>query len=202
MGRPAVSLIFLQPVEASHILGISYGLEGPHVLSTGEHVCALQLGVDIHHRPCHELLFIQLQACQPRIKGPHKVPPDVGNVRDLRDDADGDQLRVYELKALLQHSLALPPGGVIIKKDVEGVFLPVFRVDAVGGEAASQTVGPIMHGDHAPDDVLTGHAPPPREMTAEMAHPDGIRTCPSSFIVSHPFFMCFRRFQPFHGVIR
>ena len=33
---------------------------------------------------------------------------------------------------------------------------------------------------------------PSREMTAEMAHPDGIRTCPSSFIVSHPFFMCFR----------
>ena len=45
----------------------------------------------IHHGPCHELLFIQLQACQHRIKGPHKVPPDVGNVRDLRDDADGDQ---------------------------------------------------------------------------------------------------------------
>ena len=160
MGRPAVSLIFLQPVEASHILGISYGLEGPHVLSTGEYVCTFQLGVDIHHGPCHELLFIQLQACQHRIKGPHKVPPDVGNVRDLRDDADGNQLRVYELKSLLQHSLALTPGGVIIKKDVEGVFLPVLRVDAVGGEAASQTVGPIMHGDHAPDDILTGHAPP------------------------------------------
>ena len=78
----------------------------------------------------------------------------MGNVRDLRDNADGDQLRLHDLEALLQQSLALPAGGVVIKEDVKGIFVPVLRVDAVGGEAAAQAVAAVVHGRDGFDDPL------------------------------------------------
>ena len=87
----------------------------------------------------------------------YEVPPDQGHVGDLRDDADGDGLRLHDLEALLQNGFALPAGGVVVKKDVKRVKLPVLRVDAVGGKAAAQTVGTVMHGDHAVDNGFAGH---------------------------------------------
>ena len=158
VGRPAVRLVLIQPVEPSHVLRIPHCLKGAHVLPAGKNVCAVQMGVDVHHRPSHELLLIQLQPRQHRPQRPDEVPPYMGHVGDLRDDAYGDQLRLHDLEALLQPGLALPPRGVVVKKDMEGVFLPVLRIDPVGGEAAAQSVGPVVHGYHAPYHILAGHA--------------------------------------------
>ena len=121
---------------------------------------ALQPGVDVHDRPGDEFLLVQLEPRQHGAKRTHKVAPDMGDIRDLRDNADGDQLRLHDLEALLQQSLALPAGGVVIKEDVKRVFVPVLRVYAVGGEAAAQAVGAVMHGDHTLNNSFAAHPRP------------------------------------------
>ena len=66
-------------------------------------------------------------------------------------------LRLDDLKAFLQQRLAGLAGIPAVKEDVEGIVVPVFRINAVCGEAAAQTVGAVMHGDHALHDFLSRH---------------------------------------------
>ena len=159
MGRPAVALILVQPVEPAHILRITHRLEGAHVLTAGKDIRALQLHVDSGHDPGHILLRVQLEPVQHRLHGRQKIPPDQGHIRDLRDLPDGDMLRLDDLKALFQQGLAGLAGIPAVKENVKGVKVPVLRVNAISGKAAAQTVGTVVHGHHALRDLLPRHPP-------------------------------------------
>ena len=157
VGRPAVRLVLLKAIEPAHVLRIAHRLEGPHIFAAGKHVCAPKLRVDLRHDARHVFLRVQLQPVQNGLHRRQKIPPDQGHIGDLRDLPDGNVLRLDDLKALLQQRLAGLAGIPAVKEDVEGIVVPVFRINAVCGEAAAQTVGAVMHGDHALHDLLSRH---------------------------------------------
>jgi len=72
---------------------------------------------------------------------------------------DGDLLGLHKLKALFEHRFALAARRVVVKENVKRIKIAVVGVDAVGGKAAAETVGAVVHRDHALHDRLTGHAP-------------------------------------------
>ena len=157
--RPAVARIFVEPVKPSHVLGIADGLEYAHVLAAGENVRALELRVDVHNGPGNELLLVELETVEHRRQRGDKVAPDERYVGDLRDDVDGDLLGLHKLKALFEHRFALAARRVVVKENVKRIKIAVVGVDAVGGKAAAETVGAVVHRDHALHDRLAGHAP-------------------------------------------
>ena len=157
VGRPAVRLVLLKAIEPAHVLRIAHCLEGPHIFAAGKHVCAPKLRVDLRYDAGHVFLCVQLQPVQNGLHRRQKIPPDQGHIGDLRDLPDGNVLRLDDLKALLQQRLAGLAGIPAVKEDVEGIVVPVFRINAVCGEAAAQTVGAVMHGDHALHDLLSRH---------------------------------------------
>ena len=158
MGRPGIGLILVQTVKPAHVLRVAHRLERAHVLAAGEHIGAFQLHVDLRHDPGHILLLVQLQPVQHRLHGRQKVAPDQRHIRDFRDLADGNMLRLDDLKALFQQRFAGLSGIPRVKEDVEGVKVPVLRVNAVPRKAAAQTVGTVMHGNHALHDLFSRHA--------------------------------------------
>ena len=158
--RPAVALILVEPVKPSHILGIADGLEYAHVLAAGENVCAFELCVDVHDGPGDELLLVELETAEHRRQRGYKVTPDERHVGDLGNNVDGNLLGLHKLEALSELRFALAAHRVVVKEDVERVTIAVFRVDAVGGKAAAETVGTVVHRYHALHDRLAGHAPP------------------------------------------
>ena len=72
---------------------------------------------------------------------------------------DGNLLGLHKLEALPELRFALAAHRVVVKEDVERVKITVVGVDAVGGKAAAETVGTVVHRDHALHDRLAGHAP-------------------------------------------
>ena len=84
-------------------------------------------------------------------------------------------LRLDDLKALLQQRLAGLAGIPAVKEDVEGIVVPVLRINAVCGEAAAQTVGGSCMGIMLSTIFSPVIRRPSREITAEIAHPDGMR---------------------------
>ena len=157
VGRPAVRLVLLKAIEPAHVLRIAHCLEGPHIFAAGKHICTPKLCVDLRYDAGHVFLRVQLQPVQHRLHRRQKIPPDQGHIGDLRDLPDGNVLRLDDLKAFLQQRLAGLAGIPAVKEDVEGIVVPVFRINAVCGEAAAQTVGAVVHGDHALHDFLSRH---------------------------------------------
>ena len=187
VGRPAVRLVLLKAVEPAHVLRIANRLEGPHIFAAGKHVCAPKLRVDLRHDARHVFLRVQLQPVQHRLHRRQKIPPDQGHIGDLRDLPDGNVLRLDDLKALLQQRLAGLAGIPAVKEDVEGIVVPVFRINAVCGEAAAQAVGAVMHGDHALHDLLSRHpASLPGDHSGDRASGRDA-DLPFSFHDVHPF---------------
>ena len=156
VGRPAVRPVLLKAIEPAHVLRIANRLEGPHVFAAGKHVCAPKLCVDLRYDAGH-VFCVQLQPVQNGLHRRQKIPPDQGHIGDLRDLPDGNVLRLDDLKALLQQRLTGLAGVPAVKENVEGIVVPVLRINAVCGEAAAQTVGAVMHGDHALHDLLSRH---------------------------------------------
>ena len=157
VGRPAVRLVLLKAIEPAHVLRIAHRLEGPHIFAAGKHICTPKLRVDLRYDAGHVFLRVQLQPVQHRLHRRQKIPPDQGHIGDLRDLPDGNVLRLDDLKALLQQRLTGLAGIPAVKEDVEGIVVPVFRINAICGEAAAQTVGAVVHGDHALHDLLSRH---------------------------------------------
>ena len=160
VSRPAVRLVLLQPVEVPHVLRIADGLKNAHVLAAGKHICALHPGVDGHDRAGHALLLIDLHGGQHAAQRRHKEAPDQRLVGDGGGRPDGDALQMDDLHGLPQKGLAVLPGGAVLQEHVQGEEVLVFGVNAVGRKAAAQTVGAVVHGAHALNDLLTGHPLP------------------------------------------
>ena len=154
VGGPAVGLVVLQAVKFPHVLGVAHGLEDPHVLPRGEDIGPRNLGVYPDDAPGGEGVLVQLALGEFRVQGLHKIPPDHRRVGDGRGLAGGDLLLVHHVEVALQKGLAGLLGPLPLIKDVKGVKLPVLRVDAVGGKAAPQPVGPVVHHGDGADDVL------------------------------------------------
>ena len=124
------------------------GLEGPHVLSAREDVGPLHSGVYLHDRPRDEFLFVDLKIGQHRFERIDEVSPDYRLAGDLGDLARGNDLALYYLKSLFQQRLAAFSRVAAVEKEVKGIEVPVFGVDPVARESASQTVGPVVHRQH------------------------------------------------------
>ena len=160
MRRPAIAAVFLQAIEHAHVLGVSHGLEGSHVLAAREDVGTLHLRVDPHDDARHELALVELQVREHRRQRRHEIAPYDGLVGDGGDLARGDVLRLGDLEVLLEERLALLARGARVEEEVQGIELLVLRVDAIGGKASAQTVRALVHGLHGPHDLLARHAPP------------------------------------------
>ena len=158
--RPAVSRIVLQTVEVSHILWESHRLEHPHILPAGKNIHALHLCVDRHDGARHALLLVYLHGGQHAAKRRHKEPPDQRLIRNGRRFPRGDTLLADDLHRLPQKGLAVLSGGAILQKQVQRKKVPILRIDPVGGKAAAQSVGAVVHGLHAFDDGFAGHKAP------------------------------------------
>ena len=159
MGGPAVTAVFLQPVEPAHVLRETYGLENAHILAAGKNVSPLDFPVDAHDRPCNVFFFVQLEPGQHRLQGRSEISIDERHVRNFRYLPDGHRLGLADFKALFQEGLAGLLVRLALKENMKRIQVPVFRVNAVSGKAAAQTVGPVVHGAHTLHDGLTGHFP-------------------------------------------
>ena len=157
VGRPAVRLVFLQPVEVAHILRVAHGLEHTHVLAAGEHIRALHPRVDGHDRAGHALLLVDLNGGQHAAQRCDEKAPDQRLVGDGRGRPDGDALQVDDLHGLAEEGLAVFPGCPVLQEHMQGKKVLVFGIDAVAGKAAAQTVGAVVHGAHTLDDLFAGH---------------------------------------------
>jgi hypothetical protein len=59
VGGPGIALVFLKPVEETHVLGEPHRLENPHVFAGGKDVCPVELGVYLHYSPRRVFLFVK-----------------------------------------------------------------------------------------------------------------------------------------------
>ena len=159
VGSPAVAPVLAQTVELADVFGVAHALENAHVFATGEHIRPGDLRIEAHNGAHHELLFIHLHGPQGGAQGGGEVPPDQRLIGDLRHFFHGDLLRQDDVEALFQKRLTGPAGTVILEKEMKGEIVPVFRVDAIAGKAAAQTVGAVVHGLHTVNDGLAAHAP-------------------------------------------
>ena len=84
-------------------------------------------------------LLVELAAA-PRTdcSGARKYRQISGTSVICRDLAYRDRLGLHDLKPLPQLRLTHPAGGIVLKKDMERVKVPVFRVNAIGRKAAAQ----------------------------------------------------------------
>lgn len=158
--RPGVCLVFFETVECADILGKTNGLEDAHVLSAGKDVAARELCIELRDRAYHVFLLILLRGGEYRAQRGDEVPPDQRLVRNGRNPARGDALGAYDLKAFTQNPLADAAAILVVKEDVQGVLIPMLRIDAVCREPAAEPVGAVMHRrDSADDHIACDHAP-------------------------------------------
>ena len=158
--RPAVSRILLQTVEVSHILRKPHRLEHSHIFPTGKNVHALHPCVDRHNGAGHALLLVYLHGGQHTVQRRYKKPPDQRFIRNGRRLPSGDPLLADDLHRLPQKGFAVFSGGAVVQKHMQGKNVPILRIDPVSREAASQSVGTVVHGLHAFDDRFSGHKTP------------------------------------------
>ena len=67
-------------------------------------------------------------------------------------------LGLHKLEALPELRFALAAHRVVVKEDVERVKITVVGVDAVGGKAAAETVGTVVHRLHCIGNLFAGHS--------------------------------------------
>ena len=160
MGGPAIGPVFLQPVKLSHVLREAHCLEDSHVLSAGEDVGPVYCGVDVHHHPGDVLILVHLHGGQHAPERGDEIAPDQGLIRNGGDGAGGNGLPFHQLQSGSDIRFALLPGLQAVIKEVQGKELLILRIDAISRKAAPQPVGPLVHGLHALDDLLSAHAFP------------------------------------------
>ena len=100
----------------------------------------MQLGVDMHYGTCNVFLFVKLQPAQHRRKRRHEISPYKRDIRNFRYLADRNLFRLDNLKALLQQFFASDTRLIVVKEDMKRIKILIFRVNAVTGKTASQTV--------------------------------------------------------------
>ena len=158
--RPGVCLVRIEAVERADVLGEADCLEDAHVLSAGKDVAARKLCVELRDGTHHVLLLVLLRGGEHRAQRGDKVPPDHRLVRNGRNLARGNALCADDLKALAQNPLADAAAILAVKEDVQGILIPMLRIDAVCREPAAESVGAVMHRrDSADDDIAWDHAP-------------------------------------------
>ena len=158
--RPGVGLVRIEAVERADILGEADRLEDAHVLPAGKNVAARKLRIELRDRAHYVLLLVLLRSGEHRAQGGDEVPPDHRLVRNGRNLARGNALRANDLKALAQNPLADAAAILAVKEDVQGILIPMLRIDAVCREPAAEPVGAVMHRrDSADDDIAWDHAP-------------------------------------------
>lgn len=155
--RPAIGRIVLQTVEVSHVLREPHRLEHPHIFAAGKNVHTLHLCIDRHDGAGHALLLVYLHGGQYTAQRRHEKTPDQRLIRNGGRLPGGDPLLADDLHRLPQKGFAVFSGGAVIQKHMQGKKIPILRIDPVGREAASQSVGTIVHGLHAFDDCFAGH---------------------------------------------
>ena len=160
MCRPGIPFVFIQPVEPADILRIAYRLECAHVLSAGEHINPVHLGVYVHHRTRYEFFLVELELSEHGSKRIDKISPDHRLVSDLRYLSRRDTLRVDDLKILLQKCLTLLSCVSAVKKQMERIKILVIRINTIAGKAAAKAVAPVVHRFHGSGDHLSCHAVP------------------------------------------
>ena len=136
--RPAV--IFVQPVEFTDVLGVTYRLEYSHVLAAGKNVRAVDLIVDLDDAACDVGALVQLAFLELCGKRVNEVAPDerlVGNVRVL---SGRDTREVDNIEMPVDESLGLYPCFVGVIENMERILILVFRIDAVPSLAAAESV--------------------------------------------------------------
>ena len=155
MGGPGVPLVLLQAVELPHVLRVAHRLKDPHVLSAGEHMGPLHLGVHPGDAAADILPLVQLALLQLVGQGRHKIPPDQGRVGHSWMGPGGDFGQVHNVKMALQKPLARLLCTAVLIEQVEGIELLVLGIDPISCEAASQAVGPVMHHRDGPDQLFS-----------------------------------------------
>ena len=100
--RPGVALVLVEAVIHADVLGETDRLERAHVLAARENVRAFLLGIDMHDGTHDEFLFVELQIGENGLHGRNEVAPDHRLVRDLRQLARRDALRLVDLKTLFE----------------------------------------------------------------------------------------------------
>ena len=158
VGRPGICLIFFQPVEGSHILRVSHGLEHAHILSAGKHVGPVEGRVNPHDHPGHKLVLIHLPAGQHGAERRHKVAPDQRFLCNRRKFPGRNRLRTDNFQRGTEPGFTRCPGRVAVIENVQGKEIFVLRVDTVTGKPAAQPVGAFVHGAHGLDNARAAHA--------------------------------------------
>ena len=85
---------------------------------------------------------------------------ELGQELARKHGLDNLEYRLGDIEALFEQRFALPPAAVAAEKNMQGKVIAERRIDPVGGKAAAQAVGALVHGDHAPGHGLAAHAPP------------------------------------------
>ena len=158
MRCPGIAFVFIQSIKLAHILRKAYGFKGTHILATGKYISTGHFCVDLHHRSGNEFFFIQLVGGKLAAQRGYKITPDDRFVCDGRDLAGRYDLRFHDLKAFFQKNLAVFPGSSLIIEHVQRVKILILRINAVSCEAASQTVGSVMHRLHCINNLSAGHS--------------------------------------------
>ena len=158
--RPGVGLVRIEAVERADVLGEADRLEDAHVLPAGKNVAARKLRIELRDRAHHVLLLVLLRSGEHRAQGGDEVSPDHRLVRNGRNLARGNPLCADDFKALAQNPLADAAAILAVKEDVQGILIPMLRIDAVCREPSAEPVGAVMHRrNSADDDIAWDHAP-------------------------------------------
>ena len=151
MCGPAVSFIFFQPVEITDIFRKTDCFEYAHILAAGEYISALNPGIDTDDTAGDKFSFSQLEISQLGGKRIDKVPPDQRLIGNSGIFANRNFGKVDDVKMLFQKLLAFLLCGLIVVKYMEGIGVFIFRVDAISGKSAAQSVRTVMHDSHRMD---------------------------------------------------
>jgi hypothetical protein len=145
MGNPQISRIIIQPEEFPDVFRITYPLKSGHILSAGSYISSADTGINIHYRTENKFSRIYFFLEQASLLGLGKVAPYYGGMVNTGLSPNRHRtLQVY-IKVVVQMVFTLFPGLLVIIIYMQGIVPGVLRINPIGSEAASQSVGALMH---------------------------------------------------------
>ena len=145
VGRPAVALVLLQPVEIPYIFRKAHCFEDAHVFAAGKDIGAVDMGVDADDALGDKFPLVKLarlELCGKRIE---EIPPDERFVFDFRSLPSRDFRQVHDIKMLFQKTFAFLTCLQSVIKHMECIILFIFRINTVSCKAASQSIAAVVH---------------------------------------------------------
>ena len=94
---------------------------------------------------------------QHRLHRRNKHAPDNRFICNLRYFAHLDMLILHDLKILFEQRHALALCAAAAEENMQRIEIAVFRINAVCSKTSSQTVGAVVHRNHALNDAFSVH---------------------------------------------